>query len=145
VTTGSRTDPLASFRFVVRIENMELGFSEVSGLATGPNVAGRLQGLEASRTAKRPGQAKVTTLTLKRGYTPNGHDLWNWRKSVVDGAPQRRGGTITMLDEKRKPAVVWTFSGAWPSKWTGPEMNAKSNDVAIEEMEIAAEGVTLQT
>lgn len=145
MTTGGRTDPFASFRFVVRVENMELGFTDVSGLATGTTIAGRLSGLEAVRTGRTPVQAKFTTLTLKRGYTPNGRDLWYWRKSVVDGAPLRKGGTITMIDDARKPAVVWTFSGALPSKWTGPELNAKSNDVAIEELELAVEGITLQT
>jgi len=139
------TDRLASFKFVVRIENLELGFSEVSGLSTATTIAGRLSGLEAVRAGKTLSEAKSTALTLKRGYTPNARNLWYWRKSVVDGAPQRKGGTITMVDDRRQPVVVWTFSGAWPSKWTGPELNAKSTDVAIEEMEITAEGITLQT
>ena len=144
MTTGA-TDRLASFKFIVRIENMELGFTDVSGLSTGTTVAGRLSGLEAVRTGRIPGQAKFTALTLKRGYTPNGRDLWYWRRSVVDGAPQRKGGTITMIDDARKPAAVWTFSGALPSKWTGPELNPKSNDIAIEEMEMTVEGITVQT
>jgi phage tail-like protein len=139
------TDRLASFKFIVRIENLELGFSEVSGLSTATTIAGRLSGLEAVRAGKTLSQPKSIALIMKRGYTPNGRDLWYWRRSVIDGAPLRKGGTITMIDDARKPAVVWTFSGALPSKWTGPELNAKSNDIAIEEMELTVEGITLQT
>ena len=58
---------------------------------------------------------------------------------------QRKGGTITLLDEARKPALTWEFSEGWPSKWAGPAFNAKNNEIAIEEMEICVEGLALQT
>jgi phage tail-like protein len=144
-TTGSRNDPLASFNFIVKIENMELGFSEVGGLSTETNIIEYREGFEEPRMRKIPGQGKYTNINLKRGYTPNGKELWNWRKTVIDGKTQRKGGTITLLDEGRKPALVWEFSEGWPSKWNGPAMNAKNNDIAIEEMEICVEGLALQT
>jgi phage tail-like protein len=144
-TTGSRNDPLASFNFIVKIENMELGFSEVGGLSTETNIIEYREGSEEARPRKLPGQAKYTNINLKRGYTPNGKELWTWRKTVLDGKTQRKGGTITLLDEGRKPALVWEFSEGWPSKWNGPAMNAKNNDVAIEEMEICVERLALQT
>jgi phage tail-like protein len=145
MATGSRNDPLASFNFIVKIENMELGFSEIGGLSTETNIIEYREGSEEPHPRKIPGQAKFTNINLKRGYTPNGRDLWNWRKSVLDGKTQRKGGTITLLDEGRKPALVWEFREAWPSKWNGPAMNAKNNDVAIEEMEMAVEGLALQS
>src|SRR5262245_46804745 len=144
-TSGSRNDPLASFNFIVKIENMELGFSEVGGLSTETNIIEYREGSEEPHMRKIAGQAKFANINLKRGYTPNGKDLWNWRKSVLDGKTQRKGGTITLLDEGRKPALVWEFREAWPSKWNGPAMNAKNNDIAIEEMEMAVEGLALQT
>lgn len=85
-----------------------------------------------------------TRIFLKRGYT-NSKDLWEWRKKVIDGKAQRLSGTITLLDEARKPALVWKFSKGWPSKWAGPAFNAKNNDVTIEEMEIAIEGLELES
>ena len=144
-TSGSRNDPLASFNFIVKIENMELGFAEVGGLSTETNVIEYREGPDPPHMRKVPGQGKFTNINLKRGYTPNGKELWTWRKSVLDGKTQRKGGTITLLDEGRKPALVWEFSEGWPSKWNGPAMNAKNNDVAIEEMEIAVETLALQT
>ena len=52
---------------------------------------------------------------------------------------------MELLDESRKPALTWEFSDGWPSKWAGPALNAKNNEIAIEEMEICVEGLALQT
>src|SRR5687768_17172859 len=145
MATGTRHDPLTSFNFIVRVENMRAGFSEIGGLSTETDIIEYREGDEHIRSRKIPGKRKYTNISLKRGYTPDGKDLWNWRKTVMDGKTQRKGGTITLLDEARNPALVWEFSEGWPSKWAGPAMNAKNNDVAIEEMEICVEGLTLQT
>jgi phage tail-like protein len=63
---------------------------------------------------------------------------------VIEGKTQRLSGTITLLNEARQPTLVWKFYEAWPSKWAGPAFNAKNNDVAIEEMELAVEGLELE-
>jgi phage tail-like protein len=60
------------------------------------------------------------------------------------GQTKRYSGTITLRDESQKAALTWHFFEAWPSKWAGPAMNAKNNDVAIEEMELAVEEVELE-
>lgn len=142
---GSRNDPLASFNFIVTVENMRAGFSEVGGLATETDIIEYREGTDDITVRKIPGKRKYTNLSLKRGYTPDGKDLWAWRKTVMEGKTQRKGGTITLLDESRKPALTWEFSEGWPSKWAGPALNAKNNDIAIEELEICVEGLILQT
>ena len=63
---------------------------------------------------------------------------------MTDGKTVRKGGTITLLNEARQPALTWEFSDGWPSKLAGPAMNAKTNEVAIEEMEICFEKLALQ-
>jgi phage tail-like protein len=142
---GSRNAPLASFNFIVTVENMRAGFSEVGGLATETDIIEYREGPDDITVRKIPGKRKYTNISLKRGYTPDGKDLWAWRKTVMDGKTQRKGGTITLLDESRKPALTWEFSEGWPSKWAGPAMNAKNNEIAIEEFEICVEGLALQT
>jgi phage tail-like protein len=144
-TSGSRNDPLASFNFIVTVENMRAGFAEIGGLATETDITEYREGAEDITVRKIPGKRKYTNLSFKRGYTPDGKDLWAWRKTVMDGKTQRKGGTITLLDEARKPALNWEFSEGWPSKWAGPAFNAKNNEIAIEEMEICVEGLALQT
>jgi phage tail-like protein len=121
-----QADPLASFNLIVDIQGMRAGFSDIA-------------------VRKLPGKRKYTNIHLKRGYTPDGNQLWAWRKTVMDGRTRRLGGTITLLDEARRPARIWEFSGGWPSKWVGPALNAKSNEVAIEEMELCVEGLVLRT
>lgn len=144
-TAGSRNDPLASFNFIVIVEDMRAGFSEIGGLATETDIIEYREGNEDITVRKIPGKRKYTNISLKRGYTPDGKDLWAWRKSVMEGRTQRKGGTISLLDESRKVALTWEFSEGWPSKWAGPAFNAKNNDIAIEEMEICVEGLALQT
>jgi phage tail-like protein len=144
-TAGSRNDPLASFNFIVTVENVRAGFMEISGLSTETNIIEYREGDDIPTMSKQPGLAKYANIVLKRGYTTDGRELYAWRKSVIDGKTQRRGGTITLLDEARQPALTWEFNDGWPSKWNGPAFNAKNNDIAIEEMEICIEGLTLQT
>ena len=145
MATGQRHDPLASFNFIVTVENMRAGFSEIGGLATETDIIEYRNGDQPNTVSKIPGKRKYTNISLKRGYTPDGKDLWNWRKTVIDGKTLRKGGTITLLDEARQPALTWEFSEGWPSKWAGPAFNAKNNDIAIEELEICVEGLALQT
>jgi phage tail-like protein len=142
--TASRHDPLTSFNFIIDIQGIRAGFAEVGGLTTETDVVEYREGNENITVRKIPGKAKYTNISLKRGYTPDGKDLWEWRKSVIEGRTERRSGTITLLDEARQPAKVWHFYEAWPNKWAGPAFNAKNNDIAIEEMEIAHEGLVLE-
>lgn len=142
-STSSRNDPLTSFNFIVDIQGMRAGFAEVGGLATETDIVEYREGNEDITMRKIPGKRKYTNLSFKRGFTDS-KDLWQWRKKVMDGKTQRLPGTITLLDEARKPALVWKFYEAWPSKWAGPAFNAKNNEIAIEEMELAVEGLELE-
>jgi phage tail-like protein len=142
--SADRLDPLTSFNFIIDIQGMRAGFSEVGGLSTETDIVEYREGSEDITMRKLPGKRKYANISLKRGFTPNGKDLWKWRQSVIQGKTQRLSGTITLLNESRQPALVWKFYEAWPNKWAGPAMNAKNNDVAIEEMELAVEGVELE-
>ncbi len=143
--TASRNDPYAAFNFLVAIDDITVaGFSECGGLSTETDIIAYRNGDELNTQRKLPGMRKYTNITLKRGYTKD-TALWNWRKQVIDGATQRKTGTITLLDEGRQVALRWNFSEGWPSKWEGPAFNAKNNEVAIESLEIAVESIELAT
>jgi len=144
MATGTREDPLTSFNFIVDIQGIRAGFAEIGGLTVETDVVEYREGDDPTTNFKLPGKTKYMPLSFKRGYTPDGKDLWDWRKSVVEGRTERRSGTITLLNEARQPALVWRFYEAWPSKWAGPAFNAKNNDVAIEELELAHEGLELE-
>jgi phage tail-like protein len=141
--TASRNDPFTSFNFIVDIQGMRAGFSEVGGLTTETDIIEYREGNEDLPVRKVPGKPKFTNISLKRGFTTS-KDLWEWRKKVIEGKTQRLPGTITLLDEGRNPALVWKFFEGFPSKWAGPALNAKNNEIAIEEMEICVERLELE-
>ncbi len=140
---ADRTDPFAAFNFVVEIDGMaKAGFSECSGLSTETDVIEYRTGEMTNTFTKIPGLDKYANIVLKRGFTDN-KDLWTWRKQVIDGKTQRKSGAIVLNDESGKEALRWNFRLGWPRKWDGPTLSGKTNEVAIETLEIAHEGLSL--
>jgi phage tail-like protein len=147
---GTRNDPYGQFNFQVEIDGVgKFGFSEVSGLTTDTNIIEYREGNEVadgeSTTRKLPGLIKYNNIVLKRGFTKD-LSAYNWRLKVIQGktSTARTSGSITLLDEARNPVLRWTFRQGWPSKWEGPALNGKTSEVAIESMEIAHEGLTME-
>lgn len=142
--TDQRNDPLASFNFILQVDKVRVGFSEIGGLSSETTIIEYREGDKLPGMTKIAGQPKFGDITLKRGMTLQGKELYLWRKTVIDGKTERRGGTITLQDESKKAALVWRFSEGWPSKWTGPALNAKNNEAAIEELVICVEHIVLE-
>ncbi len=138
---AGRVDPYRKFNFIVEIDGIQAAaFAEVSGLESETAVVEYRTGADAF-VRKLPGLTKYSNVVLKRGVTRDA-DLWNWRKAVIDGNVERRNGSIVLLDDDRNAVVRWNFFQGWISKWVGPTLNAKGNEVAIETIEIAHEGLT---
>jgi phage tail-like protein len=139
--TGSRNDPFAAFNFVVEIDNVTVaGFSECSGLNTETDAIEYRNGNSDITVTKLPGLKKFGNITLKHGYTAD-RSLWEWRKKVLDGKTERQNGSVVLLDEGAKEAIRWNFYEAWPRKLDFPTLNAKTNEVAIETLEIVCERI----
>lgn len=141
--TSSRNDPLAGFTFILDIQGMRAGFAEVDGLATETVIVDYREGDEEITVGRLPRIRRHANIILKRGFTDS-RDLWEWRKQVIEARTQRLNGTITLLDESRKPAIVWKFYEGWPCKWIGPPINDENSAVAIEEMVVAVERLELE-
>ncbi len=139
--TGSRNDPYAAFNFVVEIDNVTVaGFSECSGLNTETDAIEYRTGNSDITVTKLPGLKKFGNITLKHGFTAD-RSLWEWRKKVLDGKTERQSGSIVLQNEAREDAIRWNFYEAWPRKFDGPTFNAKTNEVAIETLEIVCERI----
>lgn len=142
--TGARVDPYTAFNFLVEIDGVTVaGFSECSGLTSETDPIDYRNGNTDTFATKIPGLRKFPNIVLKRGFSDN-HDLWEWRRTVLEGRTERHTGVITLLNEARQPALRFNFRDGWPSKWEGPALNAKTNEVAIETLEIAHEGLELE-
>lgn len=127
------------------------GFQEVSGLDVEMDVKDYDEGGRNDGVVRRVGRAKYSPLVLKRGMVgPAGGsavpDLWQWFQDVVAGVrPVRRyDGTVKVQDQQRRTMAVWEFDRALPVRLVGPQLNAKTGEVAIEELHLAHEGLRLQ-
>jgi len=139
-----RKDPYAAFNFIVEIDNVTVaGFSECSGVNTETDAIEYRTGNLDITVTKLPGLKKFGNITLKRGFTAS-KELWEWRKKVLDGKTERQSGSIVLQNEARQEALRWNFREGWPRKWEGPTFNAKTNEVAIETLEIVCEGIALE-
>jgi phage tail-like protein len=143
---SQRDDPYKAFNFLVEIDGLTVAaFRQVSGLGSETEVIEYRTGSDKANTVRKlPGLTRYANIVMKRGITQD-MQLWNWRKAIEQGTPDRRNGSIVLLDDERNPVRRWHFSNGWIAKLEGPDLNAQANDVAIETIEIAHEGLTLDT
>jgi phage tail-like protein len=143
VAPAQRHDPYKAFNFRVEIDGIaRAAFSEVGGLDSETAVIEYRVGGEPNTVRKLPGLTKYANIVLRRGITQDA-ELWNWRLTVVQGNVDRRNGSIILLDDDGTEVVRWNFFHGWIAKWEGPALNSKGNEVAIETIEIAHEGLEL--
>lgn len=137
-----RNDPYSGLHFLVEIEGLTVAaFSECSGLSSWIEVIEYRSGADPI-IRKLPGLRKFADIVLKRGWTKN-RELWDWYRTGLVGNVQRKSGSIVLLDDAGQEVSRWNFHQGWIRKYEAPVLNAKSNDVAIETIEIAHEGFEL--
>lgn len=134
---------VGNYRFMVEIEQLIVAsFSEVSGLTVETELEEYSEGGVNDYVHQFPKRTKHVPIVLKRGLTDS-YELWNWYNGVVQGKIVRRSGSIILFDEQFHEFRRWTFNDAYPVKWIGPELNATSSEVAIEQVELVHNGFKL--
>lgn len=112
--------------FEVLIGDRELGFSQVGPLTSETDLDG-----PPGRPAHR-----FRSVVLRRALTSS-RELYDWRRRIVDGADDRRDVTIRQLATPGGAVVsAWRLVRAWPCRWSGPDLDALSGDIAREEIEL---------
>jgi phage tail-like protein len=135
-------EPFTTFNFAVEIEGLLVGgFSEVSGLGSEIEVESYREGGVNDFVHKLPGPTTYEDLELKHGLTAVS-TLWNWYHDTSRGVIQRKNGTIMLLDPQQIPVMWWNFRNALPVRWTGPTFEATSDQVGIETLVLAHQGLT---
>ena len=144
-----RPDPYAGYNFLVTVTGVSDdgvavsgSFTEVSGLDISMDPIEYRNGSEDITVRKIPGLKKFSNLTFKRGVTGD-TEFWNWILEAMNGQVNRTEGSIMLLDENRQEVMRWNFSRGWPCKFTGPSLNASSNEVAMETLEVCVEDLTI--
>jgi len=145
MSTGERNDPFHVYNFRVELDGTDVAaFREVSGLSFTVDPVEYRDGTDLPlHTRKLTGLRKFPNIVLRRGLTEN-RALWDWYRNILNGIPDRRDGSIVLQDEERNDVARWEFSSGWIAKWDGPSLNATTNDVAVEGIEICVERVELR-
>ena len=138
--------PLPAFHFSADWGGTKLEFSEVSGLNIESQVIEYRDGLSPEYSVRKmPGIPKFGNITLKRGIFKKDNDYFKWLNTVKMNTIERRDVTISLMDENHAPVMVWKVKNAFPVKIEGPGLKATGNEVAIESLEIAHEGLNIET
>lgn len=136
--------PLPKFYFQVKIGDKEIPFQEVSGLDIEAQIIEYRHGNSKEfSTIKMPGIKKTGNVTLKKGIFVKDNGFWDWFNKIKMNLIERQTIVISLLDEAGKPTMVWTLKNAWPTKITGTDMKSDGNEIAVETIEVAHEGLTI--
>jgi phage tail-like protein len=143
-----RNRPYSTFNYLVDLgggdgtDSPRAGFQEVSGIGVEVTMQEYRAGNDnRNAPTKIPGLYKVTDVSLKRGIL-GATDLLGWLEQVRRGVEARRTVTIQLQSEDRGAiAMTWVLEGARPMKYTGPSLNGKGTDVAIEELSLSVEEI----
>ena len=138
--------PLPKFRFAVDWGDVQtnIAFQEVSGLDVENQVIEYRDGNSPIfSTVKLPGLAKYGNITLKRGIFYKDERFWEWYSQITMNTIKRPTVVIKLLDEQVKVTMKWTLANAWPTKITSTDLKSDGNEVAIDTIEVAHEGLTI--
>jgi len=138
-------DPHASFRFAVQISGItEAIFTE----CTLPNIEWDVQEIKEgglnTYTHQLPGRRKGAKITLKNGLVRD--SLLNWYSQMMSERFEnvRKDIDIILFDSQHRPVIKWSCSGAYPTKWTGPNLKTADSSVATQTLELACAAVTFE-
>ncbi|MCB1830923.1 MAG: phage tail protein [Chromatiaceae bacterium] len=136
--------PLPKFHFQVKWDAEVMSFQEVSGLDMEAQLIEYRHGdSKEFSTMKMPGIKKFGNVTMKKGVFKSDNKFWDWFNEIKMNTIKRKPVTISLLDEEGAATMVWTLANAWPTKITGTDLKSDGNEVAIESIEIAHEGLTI--
>ncbi|HEX5373069.1 MAG TPA: phage tail protein [Aquabacterium sp.] len=127
-------------------------FQDCTGLEIEMDVQEYLEGGRNNGVVRRVGRAKYAPLVLKRGmfHAPDAQAtvdpaLWYWMQRILNGERPvpRYDGIVQVMSADKTVRATWVFDRALPSKIKGPELNARTGEVAIEELTLVHEGLRL--
>lgn len=138
------TYPLPKFHFLVQWGGERIGFTEVTGLDIQVEPIEYREGssLEYSKI-KMPGMLKYSNITLKRGSIVADSDFYKWINTTSLNKAERRDIIISLLNEEHVPVITWRAKNAFAVKVQASDLKSDGNEVAIETLELAHEGLNI--
>lgn len=142
----ANTYPMPAYHFVVQWGGTRIGFQEVSGLNIQADAVEYREGSNPeSQPLKMPGQIHYSNIVLKRGIVAKDNDFFAWINTIKLSKVERRDIVVQLLNENHEPVVVWKIRNAFPVRYSGPVLLANASEVAMEELELAHDGLTVES
>jgi phage tail-like protein len=137
--------PIPRFHFQVDWGGAKISFTEVTGLVMErEKIEYRHSDSKDFNKISMPGMVKNSNITLKRGKFEGDFDYNTWLEEIANERVNgRRDIIIRLLNEKHTPVAVWSATRCFPVKVTAPDFKSDANEIAIESIEIAHEGLKL--
>lgn len=138
--------PISKFYFTVDFGGAmaNTSFQEISGLdVESQPIEYRSGDNPVFSTIKMPGMTKFSNITFKKGVFVKDNQFFDWYNKIKMNTIERVAITIKLLDEGGNPTMTWTLKNAWPTKITGTDLKSDGNEVAVETIEIAHEGLEI--
>jgi phage tail-like protein len=136
------TDPLLQGIVLLDIDGVGVvaNFTSVSGVSSEIEIVDNPYVNEQGKItiAKLPGKPKTPTVTLKRGLT-GATEIWDWHIQVMQGQPDRRNGSVILMNTMGEEVLRYNFTNAMVSKISLSEGGATASGVQIEEATLACE------
>lgn len=142
---SSSPDGVGELRFKVSLPSGSLGsFREIAGIGVEVETMDYAEGGNNEFVHRLPVRLKFQNVVLKRGITHQ-RALLDWFNQTRQHGVEAKWGvvTVTLMGPKGESVQTWAFKEAYPVKWTGPTLNATSNAIATETLEIAHAGMTV--
>lgn len=137
--------PLPKFHFRVEWGGSKIGFTEVTGLNIENEMIEYRDGSSPEyHKVKMPGLQKFGNITLKRGMFNGDNEFFQWLNTVSLSKVERRDVSIALLNEKHEPVYLWRVKNAFPVKVVASDLKSDANEVAVETIEIAHEGLIIE-
>lgn len=141
--TVASTYPLPTYRFIIAVGKDQVPCNSVSGLEQSVETIEYKDGLGGSY--QMPGQVRPLSITLKRCLVPKNSQLYDWMTSISLNSVEKKDISISLTNPSATELLVtWNIINAFPTKLTAPLFDATSNEVAFEELTLAASRLTVE-
>lgn len=132
-----------AFRFVVSVEGEAIGaFTECALPTVEWETEEIKEGGLNTFIHQLPGRRKASKITLKNGVGV-AQNLVDWYIDSLTEDFSRRQVTIELMNSKLETMMTWDIGGAYPTRWSGPQLRAGDSTIAIQELQLACGEVSV--
>ncbi len=136
--------PIPAYRFIVSLGDEQVPFTSASGLDINFDTIEYRDG--TGNWYKMPGQRQVPNITLSKGVFSGENELYEWINSIQLNQVEKKDIMISLTNEAGTEVLVsWNVSNAFPTSLTSPSFDATSNEIAVQQITLMADRVTIQT